>query len=116
MPFLKQCWEKHYLTLPHSILSSFNSAYNKWKRVNPWKESGSRIKLRLFQESALETVGNPDRNNNVPVKTNNSTTVMIEASEKVSVTWAGIVRNGRPVKGKNQSVVSSSFSRNNPVS
>ena len=51
-----------------------------------------------------------------PVQTNNSTKVMTQAAEKNNVTWADIVRNGTPVKGENQSVVSSLFSWNNPVS
>ena len=72
-------------------------------------------------ESKSEIVGRTDRNDNatVTVKTSNGTiepVVTSNTSAKNSVTWADIVRNGKSVKGKQQSVVSSSFSRNNPVS
>ena len=69
----------------------------------------------------LESVGRTDRNDNatVTVKTSNGIiepVVTSNTSAKNSVTWADIVRNGKSVKGKQQCVVSSSFSRNNPVS
>jgi hypothetical protein len=67
-------------------------------------------------ESSDTCVGNCDRNDSATVKENNGTIVMTTAFEKNGVTWADIVRNGRQGKGKNQSVVSSSFSRNNPGS
>ena len=63
-----------------------------------------------------ERVGNYDRNDGTTVKESNGTAVTTMTSEKGGVTWADIVRNGTQVKGKTQSVVSSSFSRNNPGS
>ena len=61
-----------------------------------------------------ERVGNYNRDDGATVRKNNGTTVMSAASAKNGITWADIVKNGLQVKGKSQSVVSSSFSRNNP--
>ena len=63
-----------------------------------------------------ERVGNHDRNDSATVKENNGTTVMTTTFEKNGVTWADIVKKGKQVNGKSQSVVSSSFSQNNPGS
>ena len=69
-----------------------------------------------------ERVGKTDRNDNVTVTVKPSNgaiePVTSGASAKNSVTWVDIVKKGKSVKGKQQSVVSRLclFSRNNPVS
>ena len=64
-----------------------------------------------------ERVGNCDLVNSATV---HDTSVVVEPGTKMQkVTWAEIVKRGKPeepVTGKFKSVVSRSFSRNNPVS
>ena len=76
---------------------------------NRFREARQRTRF-----ACSPTVGNYDRDDGATVRKNNGTTVMSAASAKNGVTWADIVKNGLQVKGKSQSVVSSSFSRNNP--
>jgi hypothetical protein len=63
-----------------------------------------------------ERVGNRVRNDSATVEKNDGRAVMSTASAKNGVTWADIVKKGLQVKGKSSSIVSSSFSRNNPGS
>jgi hypothetical protein len=64
-----------------------------------------------------ERVRNCDRNDSATVEENDGRTVIMTTTPaKNGVTWVDIVKKGLQVRGKSPSIVSSSFSRNNPGS
>jgi hypothetical protein len=97
--------------LQGSLFARFRDVILGYKHVNTLNST------RPTTIPIEERVGNCDRNDSVTVKENNGTTVMSTTAAKNGVsTWADIARKGTQVKGKSESTVSSSFSRNNPVS